>query len=260
MATVYYVDTDGNWVRDKSVARFTSPASICAEWLRCTRVVPPQFALGTALHESSYKLNEVDVEPNGHTTGGLFQSDLPTLSPFIVGDAIVAGMPEKNIFYLEDACAVFAAMCERSLGRIYGAVDAWNDAHGWGPIDRDNPPADVWAYLAIAHNQGAGAAVKTIRAYGLDWTDYKRRNPTVNIAMARAGGTYGDDVISGGPDWREEYGQPFEQDDAGNMVEIPEPTISAGASSQLRLGLLALLALLVAYAVMTGAKPWKVMT
>jgi hypothetical protein len=56
---------------------------------------------------------------------------------------------------------------------------------------------DVWAYLALAHNQGLGAALKTIRTYGLDWDAYKKRNPTMTGIIE-----YGDDCISGGPAWK----------------------------------------------------------
>jgi hypothetical protein len=256
MGRELFIRDDGRRVADgPGVRNRVTPRAIAKAWLRETRIVPPQFSVGTALHETNYTANELDIEPNGHTTGGLFMLDVPTLSPPIIGDAIAVGMPEKNIYDLADACAVFAALSERRLRRILDATDLWLADHGFGPVDHDNPPPDVWAYLALAHNQGLGACLKTIATYGMNWEDYKRRNPSVNISMVRNGRIYGDDAISGGPDWLDEFGIPFEEDAAGDEVAIPAPAISAAASSQLRLGLLALVALLLLYYLAMGARP-----
>jgi hypothetical protein len=253
--------------------RTVSPRAVAAAWLRFTRVVPPQFAVGTARHETNYKINEQDVEPDGHTTGGIFQLDVPTASPyFSIGDAAAAGMPEKDIYDLDGACAVFAALCERRLTRILDAADKFLAGAGWGPLDRSSPPPDVWAYLAIGHNLGMGTCLKSIASYGLDWADFKRRNgdgaaKPLNIAIDRGSGVYGDDVISGGPDWEEDFADPFAVDDAGNVITdsagapivIPEPLLSAATQSKLRLGLLGLLALLLILYAMGQARPWKVL-
>jgi hypothetical protein len=59
-------------------------------------------------------------------------------------------------------------------------------------------PSDTWAFLAIAHNEGLGAAEKTIMAHGLNWSAWKKRNPRL-AAMA----AYGDDCITGGDRWAE---------------------------------------------------------
>ena len=57
--------------------RSESARLIAQEWLRWTRVIPPQFAVGTALHETNYTLNEEDTDTsssgNTITTYGLFQ-------------------------------------------------------------------------------------------------------------------------------------------------------------------------------------------
>jgi hypothetical protein len=253
-----FIQPDGSQVADGPGVRATvTPRAVAKAWLRETRVIPPQFAVGTALHESSYTLNEIDLPTAGskdHTTGGIFQLDVATFVPINIGDAAAVGMPDKNIYDLADACAVFAALSERRLRRILDAADLWLADHQYGPLDHFNPPPDVWAYLALAHNQGLGACLKTIAAYGLDWADYKRRNPTVNISMVRNGRIYGDDAIGGGPDWLDEFANPFDEDAAGDEVAIPAPTISAAASSQLRLSLLVLLALLLVYYAM-GARP-----
>jgi hypothetical protein len=227
---------------------------IAQAWLACTRTIPPQFAVGTALHESSYTLNELDVEPNGHRTGGIFQLDVATVNPLNKGDAARVGMFEKSVYVLDDACAIFAALCEvYHLPRIYDAVDAYNAANGLAPINRDNPPPDVWAYLAIAHNQGLGpgdtgtkGALGTILNHGLDWAAYKARNANETAGWARIGqprsdgAVYGDDVITGGRDWDPSYAIPF--DDAGAA-----PAIDAGTEARIRLGALLALALALAW-------------
>ena len=158
----------------------SSAAEIVAAWRRHTGRIPAQFALGTAQHESNFTLNEVDTEESGFVSKGIFQlSD---------EEAAEAGRPKANLLALEDATEVFSVLCERRLQRLIEAAD----------LNEDNLPADVWAYLALAHNQGLAAAHKTIRAHGLDWAAYKRRNPQL-AGMGR----YGDDVISGGARWAE---------------------------------------------------------
>lgn len=243
----YFRRTDGTDSSDRADALTTTPKAIAQAWLRWTREIPPQFAVGTALHESSYTVNEHDVEPNGHETGGVFQLDVPSFSSssgIIVGDANAAGMLEKDVYTLDDACAIFASRCSSYLRRIISAAK----------LDAGNLPPDVWAYVAIAHNQGIGAALKSIQQYGLDWSAYKARNAgQVNIATDRGNGVYGDDVITGGPDWEDSYASPF--DDTG--APIPAPTVDAATSTKIRLGLLALLVLLVALSLLQPRSPLK---
>lgn len=241
-----YRNADGSFSSQRSAAVLAGNASNpsdaaaagAAAWLRVEGVIPPQFAVGTMRHETNYVVNERDVEPNGHTTAGVFQLDLPTLVPFVLGDAVAAGMPEKNVYDLDDACAIFAARCRYYLARIFAAAADYNSANGIAPFDESNPPADVWAYVAIAHNQGLGSAssgkgaLGSIAQYGLDWSAYKQRNAgAVNIATDRGSGVYGDDVISGGPDFTPGMATaPF---DGGGAL-----TIDAYTSSRLRFALL----------------------
>lgn len=159
---------DGHRVR-------TSPAEVVAAWLRYTQRIPAEFALGTAQHESNFTLNEVDTEESGFTSKGVFQ-----LSEEEANDV---DFPEADLLDLEDATKVFCLLCERRLQRIIQVAN----------LHAENLPADVWAYLALAHNQGLDAALKSIERYGLNWTAYKQRNPQFKGMAA-----YGDDVISGG--------------------------------------------------------------
>lgn len=250
-----YLTGEARYSQLRSDARQTTPAEIARAWLAVTRRIPPQFAVGTAYHESGYALNELDIEPNGHSTGGLFQLDVPTAFPLIIGDAVAAGMPEKSVYRLDDACAIFAALCERRLERLIDATNIWNENNRQARIDEGDLPDDIWSYLAIAHNQGLGAALHTIAYYGLDWRAYQRRNSSnpaqwANITRDTGHGIYGDDVVTGGPHWQEEYASPFDEGGA----PIPTPFVGAATVSRLRLGLFALLALLILYAAMVKVR------
>lgn len=231
----------------------TMALAIARSWYAVERVIPTAAAVGFALHETNYKTNERDIETSGHTTGGVFQLDLPTVSPFVLGDAIAAGMPEKDVFTLDDACAVFAARCRYYLARLQRNVDAYNAKNGIAAVNWDSPPSDIWAYVAIAHNQGLGAALLTVTTYGLDWAGYKARNPTVNISMDRGSGIYGDDVISGGPDYTQEMSAPFDASGA----TIPAPLFGSFFESNLRLALVAALLIAVGYFFLVNKTPLK---
>jgi hypothetical protein len=173
------------------VKRYVSPEDLVACWRKYTTRIPCQHVCGTAQHETNYVLNELDTEPSGFQSGGLLQLDSD--------EAKAAGRPKAVLYDLDDACFVFANRCEFRLDTILAAADL------------DEPTPDVWAYLAIAHNQGLGrfataarrkpgehpGALGSIADYGLDWPAYKARNPQYAHNMI----PYGDDCISGGEKW-----------------------------------------------------------
>jgi hypothetical protein len=154
------------------------PRDVVDMWRAYTDLIPAQHALGTAQHESGFTLNEVDTEVSGYVSKGIYQlSD---------GEAQAVGFDRANLLELEDATIVFSALCEKRLKALVVALN----------LDLADLPRDIWAYLAIAHNQGLQAALKTTRLHGLDWAAYKQRNPQL-----RGIAVYGDDVISGGARW-----------------------------------------------------------
>jgi hypothetical protein len=238
-----FLDGAGNVGADRQLS---SAADVAAAWLQASTVIPPQFAVGTAKHETSYTLNERDTEPSGKQTGGIFQLTLGGTSQDLLGDAALQGFPEADVYTLAGSCKVFAAKQERQLAKIQAAVDSYNAANGIAAIDWSSPPTDVWAYLGYAHNVGIGSAssgkgcLATIARYGLNWEAFKQRNAgKVNFATDRDGGVYGDDCISGGAD--------FTSDMAAASSSSPAPLVSARNEARLRVGLLvALLALLLA--------------
>lgn len=161
--------------------QFVSAADVAAAWRSACPTIPAQYACGTAQHESTYTINEVDTEETGFVSKGIFQ-----LSDEEAGDA---KKPDADLLTLGDSVLVLS---NRALYRLNEIV---RTALRVGCVVDPFPP-DVWAYLAIAHNEGLGAAEKTILAHGLDWAAWKSRNPHL-AAMA----AYGDDVISGGERW-----------------------------------------------------------
>ncbi len=159
------------------------PHQVAATWRIHTHVIPPQFAVGTADHESSFTLNEVDVEPSGYVSKGIFQVS--------EDEAREVGMPRADLLQLEDATTVFVALCERRLFQLRAAAAVV-------------AASDIWAYLAIAHNAGLHTALQSIRRFGLDWAGFKVRNvkPEDPHAWGSKIARYGDDVISGGMYWK----------------------------------------------------------
>lgn len=168
-------------------------------WRATGTTIPAQYACGTAQHESDYTINEIDVEPSGFTTIGIFQ--------LATSEAAVK-LPNADLLTLKDSVAVFVAISERN----YDAIARAARLHVC--------TGDVLAYLHIAHNQGLGACLKSIRRHGLNWTQYKKRNQTMALeaiadapnlkAVADAEAKmkwwnkvfkYGDNCITGGAQW-----------------------------------------------------------
>lgn len=158
-----------------------SPGVLAATWRQHSERIPAQYAVGTAQHESDFSLNEVDTEPSGFRSLGLFQLSSE--------ERLHSPRPMADLLTLEGSCAVLAYVAERRLDAIIRIA-------GFDPAGA--LPADVWAYLALAHNQGLGACERTLNTHRLAWSAYKLRNPQLaNL------GAYGDDCISGGERWPE---------------------------------------------------------
>ena len=173
-----YVQPDGTRLRSRQRgARMVSPGYIAELAIVESRRIPVKYFVASAERESSFATNEVDTEPNGYISEGLYQ-----LSKSEASDV---GMAGADLLDPVLSTRVFAKLQERRLSAI---------AKLTGNVLKE---PDVWAYLAIAHNQGLGACLKTIKMYGLDWKEYKARNPTSRICA------YGDACISGGSRWRE---------------------------------------------------------
>ena len=131
------------------------------------------YYLGTAQHETNLATNERDTEPNGFQSWGLYQISL--------AEAASVGLPGVDLLDPVQATQVMARLTHRRRDRLRLAAKlAVSDAD----------PPDLWSYVAIAHNQGEAAAVKTIERFGMNWMEYKRRNRRLNIVSSG----YGDDV------------------------------------------------------------------
>ena len=160
--------------------RIIAPATdIVSVWRSYSVQIPAQYALGTAQHETNWTLNEVDTEDSGFVSMGIFQlSD---------EERKQVGLPAANLLALEDACKVLALVAAQRLTLLLQESAITDPPY----------PSDIWAYLAVAHNEGTQAALKTIRRHGLDWMQWKRRNFQQLGNMCN----YGDDCISGGSKW-----------------------------------------------------------
>lgn len=187
--------------------RFVAMADLIGAWEATGTTIPAQFAVGVAIHETQGTWNERDTEPPDEhgvviITDGVFQlEDSEQISLGFRGD----------LFDVTHAALVFARLMEQKLVGILAAAKVMVGAQ---------PPIDTWPFLAIAHNQGAHAAVTSIELHGLNWAAYQARNLRVAGAAVVAAKcdeekaaaiaklawwhkvcAYGDDVISGGPDW-----------------------------------------------------------
>ncbi len=158
--------------------------AVVACWREHSTRIDARYATGTAQHETDYALNEKDTEPSGFITMGIFQlSD---------EECVEAKLATANIYTLEGACMVLATIAEKRLDAILKAS---------GLSELECLPQGVRAYLAIAHNEGLGACLKTIHTYGLDWKAWVVRNHVKLPEMV----AYGNDCISGGSGWLPEF-------------------------------------------------------
>jgi hypothetical protein len=148
--------------------------------------IPAQYAVATCQHESDFTLNEVDTEPSGYVSKGILQlSD---------EECIEVGMPFADLMTLDGSMDVMAILANRRVAKLCRA------AVGAGIDSMSNAlRGDLWAYLAFAHNEGTGEAIRSIVKYGLNWVSFVERNQAELPAMC----LYGSDCITGGPRWVE---------------------------------------------------------
>lgn len=158
---------------------YASGADIVTAWRKYSSKIPAQYALGTAQHETDFTINEVDAEASGFVSKGIYQlSDEELASTGTCCDLLT----------LEGSTQVLAIVAERRLVEILKAAD----------LNPNSPaPPDARAFLAVAHNQGLSAALKSIRSHGINWSAYINRNPS----LAGSIGNYGSDCITGGVKW-----------------------------------------------------------
>ncbi len=186
-----YLTSKGSWSQRRSLyVKKASVGDIEKEWLTLNRpgyLAPLKYFLGTAQHESNFALNERDTEApdaTGHRfqSWGIFQISeqefLSTLPPPSNGSPFL-------LLELPNAMLCMSLLAARNRQPVREAMEKMG-------LPKDAPdPTDMSAYLAIAHNQGRSAAVKTILAHGYSWKEYKKRNPTIRIVSSG----YGDDVL-----------------------------------------------------------------
>lgn len=158
--------------------------------------IDSRYFVATCFHEAGCT-NEWDTEiaspscPEGFVSVGAYQigAEEAQRFAFTLEDMLDLDKASKCMVHL----AEHNRLMLRNYAKLGSAVDPdYTDEHGkvW-------PGGNMRAYLAIAHNKGLGYAKKTIERYGLDWSAYKRRNPTDNLVAHG----YGEDCITGGTHW-----------------------------------------------------------
>lgn len=166
-----YLRPDGTWSPSRRDAHRTAPAEVRAAVQAVDTPIPLGYFLGTAQHESNYAVNERDTEESGFQSWGIYQ-----LSHEEAGDL---GMAGADLLSLQQSTELMARLAEARRHALRAC------AHIKG-----EEPADLYSYLAIAHNEGLHAAMQSIIHYGLDWAAYRHRNPKARIVTSG----YGDDV------------------------------------------------------------------
>lgn len=153
-----------------------SKATVIDALRRTNTTIPDAYYLGTIDHESDF--NPYTVSDGGKSLG-LYQVN--------ASEAAEAG-ESGNLFDVDVNTRVMVYLAERNRAAIRNLIGLSSNV-----LD----PWDMGAYLSIAHNQGLGAALETIREYGMDWAAYKDRNK--NIVKPGFNGPaivrYGDDVL-----------------------------------------------------------------
>ncbi len=114
-----------------------SPAEIVACVMRHTSI-DPRYFLGTAQHETSFVVNEVDTEESGYVSSGLWQLG--------VEEATSVGMHDADLLDLEESTIVFCEVTEKRANTIVGA------ARNVGVYIGQMKPSPLNAYIMIAHN------------------------------------------------------------------------------------------------------------
>lgn len=159
--------------------------------------IDPRYYIGTCFHEAGC-LNEWDTEVATASCPPGFVS----VGPYQIGDeeARRYGFRLEDMIDLDKATECMVRMTEdsrRGLRAAAGLSDATPDPDHVDLSGRRWPGGVIRAYLAIAHNKGMGFARLTIQRFQMDWALYKERNPLDNIVDHG----YGDDCITGGPQW-----------------------------------------------------------
>jgi hypothetical protein len=159
--------------------------------------IDPRYFVGTAFHEAGCS-NEWDTEvatascPPGFVSVGAYQiSD---------EEARRYGYKLEDMLDLAKASDCMVRMAEDNRRTLRTAAGLVGDAPD---PDYTDESGVVWkggtlrAYLAIGHNHGMGYTKLTIQRYKMDWAAYKTRNPHDHIVDH----AYGEDCVTGGPQW-----------------------------------------------------------
>jgi len=159
--------------------------------------IDPRYYVATCFHEAGC-LNEWDTEIASPSCIAGYVS----VGPFQIGDeeARRYGFKLEDMVDLGKATECMIRMAEDNRKSLRAVLGLAPDKEDPGYVDlsgRSWPGGTMRAYLAVAHNKGMGYARLTIHRYGMDWDAYKSRNVHDNLVDHG----YGEDCITGGPQW-----------------------------------------------------------
>src|SRR5437879_457989 len=92
---VVYRKPDGSFTSDASYAHRVAPWDIVQSWVRFSDI-SPRFIVGSALHETGYKVNERDIGDQGDG------SDSDGLMQISAAEARSVGLGWNDLFDLDD--------------------------------------------------------------------------------------------------------------------------------------------------------------
>jgi hypothetical protein len=184
-----YVSDDAPPTTSVSAAKYISPSRVydLVVWAQKQlglANVTAQYFVGTVTREADFKTNEWDTEvakpklPHGYQSVGIYQIGSEEAGRY--------GFRLEEMLDPVKSTVVMVRLAEAHRVAIRKAA---------GLSSSDPDPADINAYLAIAHNKGTSEATLSIAQYGLDWSAYKSRPENAGSSVI----PYGDDCISGGP-------------------------------------------------------------
>ena len=147
-----------------------------------TSVIDAKYFVATAFHESNGALNEVDTEiatqdnPLGFMSYGLYQISSE--------EALAHGFTAEDMIYLDKSTTCMIKLAEQHRSALRWKLNMAGSAPDPDYTDSAGvvyDGGDMRAYLAIAHNCGLGVALRSVEAYGMSWTRFMQRNPTMPV-------------------------------------------------------------------------------
>lgn len=165
-----YKALEGHWSPSRRDAVLVPARRVAFLASSLDTLIPSRYYVATAQHETNFATNERDTEESGFQSWGLYQLS--------TAERAEVGMPHADLLDPDQATHVMIELARRRRLKIRAAARI---------ADGDMDPPDLYAYLALAHNQGDHAALISIEHHGMSWTEYEKRNPKIRIVSSGYG-------------------------------------------------------------------------